>query len=59
MTDVDTTDERGKSSQGECEPSAERTTEKKKFVVPKVSVPVDVLEATTFFQVAASGGTNP
>ena len=32
---------------------------KKKFVVPEVSVPVDVLEATTFFQVAASGQTNP
>jgi hypothetical protein len=31
---------------------------KKRFVVPEVSVPVDVLEATTFFQVAASGGTN-
>lgn len=31
---------------------------KKEFVVPEVSVPVDVLEATTFFQVAASGGTN-
>jgi hypothetical protein len=31
---------------------------KKKFVVPEISVPVDVLEATTFFQLADSGATN-
>jgi len=31
---------------------------KKPFVEPEVSVPVDVLEATTFFQSATSGGTN-
>ena len=31
---------------------------KKKFVTPEISVPVDVLEATTFFQRAVSGGTN-
>jgi len=30
---------------------------KKKFVAPEVSVPVDVLEATTFFQLTTSGGT--
>ena len=30
---------------------------KKPFVEPEVSFPVDVLEATTFFQVAASGVT--
>jgi hypothetical protein len=29
--------------------------EKKKFVEPTVSFPTDVLEATTFFQVADSG----
>ncbi|HEY5837681.1 MAG TPA: hypothetical protein VIT19_01520 [Pyrinomonadaceae bacterium] len=34
------------------------TSAKKKFIVPEISVPVDVLEATTFFQLAASGGTN-
>jgi hypothetical protein len=28
---------------------------KKKFVPPVISVPVDVLEATTFFQAADSG----
>ena len=32
---------------------------KKKFVKPEISVPVDVLEATTFFQAADSGPTNP
>ena len=32
---------------------------KKVFVEPTISVPVDVLEATTFFQSATSGVTNP
>ena len=31
---------------------------KKVFVEPAISVPVDVLEATTFFQAATSGATN-
>ena len=31
---------------------------KKAFVEPTISVPVDVLEATTFFQAATSGATN-
>ena len=31
---------------------------KKPFVEPAISVPVDVLEATTFFQSATSGATN-
>ncbi len=30
---------------------------KKKFVEPELSVPVDVLEATTFFQAVDSGST--
>jgi hypothetical protein len=34
------------------------TTQKKPFVAPKISVPVDVLEATTFFQSVESGATN-
>jgi hypothetical protein len=37
---------------GEC------TEIKKVFVEPAISVPVDVLEATTFFQAATSGATN-
>jgi hypothetical protein len=31
---------------------------KKKFVEPEISQPVDVLEATTFFQAVDSGPTN-
>ena len=31
---------------------------KKQFVEPELSSPVDVLEATTFFQAASSGVTN-
>lgn len=31
---------------------------KKPFVEPAISVPVDVLEATTFFEVASSSVTN-
>jgi hypothetical protein len=37
---------------------AAEITEKKPFVDPKISVPVDVLEATTFFQSVESGATN-
>ena len=32
---------------------------KKTFVEPEVSVPVDVLDSTTFFQFTESGVTNP
>ena len=38
--------------------SGERSEIKKAFVEPTISVPVDVLEATTFFQAASSGATN-
>jgi len=38
--------------------STERSEMKKAFVEPTISVPVDVLEATTFFQAASSGVTN-
>jgi hypothetical protein len=31
---------------------------RKQFVEPEVSAPLNVLEATTFFQAATSGGTN-
>jgi hypothetical protein len=31
---------------------------KKKFIEPEISQPVDVLEATTFFQAVDSGPTN-
>ncbi|HEX8292171.1 MAG TPA: hypothetical protein VF570_10470 [Pyrinomonadaceae bacterium] len=35
---------------------SERAAGKKQFVEPTVSFPIDVLEATTFFQQADSGG---
>jgi hypothetical protein len=38
--------------------TGESTDSKKAFVEPTISVPVDVLEATTFFQAATSGATN-
>ena len=38
--------------------SGELNEHKKPFVEPAISVPVDVLEATTFFQAATSGATN-
>ena len=38
--------------------SGEGSEIKKVFVEPTISVPVDVLEATTFFQSATSGATN-
>ena len=38
--------------------SGEYSESKKVFVEPTISVPVDVLEATTFFQAATSGVTN-
>ncbi|HEX7810170.1 MAG TPA: hypothetical protein VF608_15650 [Thermoanaerobaculia bacterium] len=36
----------------------EQTPTKKLFVAPTISAPVDVLEATTFFQSVESGATN-
>ena len=38
--------------------SGESSEIKKVFVEPAISVPVDVLEATTFFQQATSNATN-
>ena len=41
----------------ESEVEGEAAVLKKPFVEPEVSFPVDVLEATTFFAPADSGGT--
>jgi len=42
----------------EVNPGAgEARTDKKEFVEPEVSFPVDVLESTTFFQLTDSGST--
>ncbi len=42
-----------------CDNQSERTEEskpnRKAFVTPQISAPVDVLEATTFFQITDSG----
>ena len=35
------------------------TSAKKLFIAPEISVPVDVLESTTYFQLTTSGPTNP
>jgi hypothetical protein len=40
---------------GETENSASA---KKNFIAPEISVPVDVLEATSYFQTTTSGPTN-
>lgn len=42
----------------EVTPQTPETAPKKPFVAPSISVPVDVLEATTFFQSVESGATN-
>jgi hypothetical protein len=42
----------------ESEPAEGSKSNRKKFVPPEISVPVDVLEATTFFQLTDSGATN-
>lgn len=47
-------------SHGEDENGArpsERAADRKQFVEPAVSFPIDVLEATTFFQLTDSGST--
>ena len=36
---------------------SERAADKRKFIEPAVSFPIDVLEATTFFQLTDSGST--
>ena len=52
-----------KNQQGETRPldgraeTAQASPAKKTFVEPAISQPVDVLEATTFFQTVDSGGT--
>ena len=45
-------------SEGQLEHAQDTSSPKKPFVTPKVSIPVDVLEATTFFQTADSGTSN-
>ena len=57
MVDKDLTKEAISTSESQSDPTAVSTA-KKAFVTPEISVPVDVLEATTFFQLTDSGATN-
>jgi hypothetical protein len=56
VDNVDSNKEAMGKSESPSDPT-EAKVAKKEFVVPEISVPVDVLEATTFFQVADSGAT--
>jgi hypothetical protein len=40
---------------GQSDPAEGSKTNRKSFVPPEISLPLDVLEATTFFQVTDSG----
>lgn len=44
-------------SEGHSDPTEAAQAAKKDFVIPEISMPVDVLEATTFFQLTDSGST--
>jgi hypothetical protein len=46
------------ASELQTEKTEDAPATRKPFVVPEISVPVDVLEATTFFQGATSGAAN-
>jgi hypothetical protein len=48
----------GEPQPPEAQAQTPTTRVKKAFVEPAISSPVDVLEATTFFQAVESGGTN-
>jgi hypothetical protein len=54
MTPQDPQQQTGRATADAIAPAAPA---RKPFVEPKISSPVDVLEATTFFQVVDSGGT--
>ena len=45
-------------SDNESVPTVGADADKKAFVEPEVSFPIDVLESTTFFQFTESGATN-
>jgi hypothetical protein len=44
-------------SESHSDPTEVTKAAKKEFVIPEISVPVDVLESTTFFQLTDSGAT--
>jgi hypothetical protein len=57
VDNVDLTPEAISTSESQSDP-ADVKSAKKEFVIPEISVPVDVLEATTFFQLTDTGATN-
>jgi hypothetical protein len=56
LTDQDQNPQGGKNESSENQ--APMPLKKRQFVEPEISQPVDVLEATTFFQAVDSGATN-
>ncbi len=46
-------------NEAEIANTADAAANKKAFVEPQVSFPIDVLEATTFFQLTDSGAVTP
>jgi len=54
LNEINTVEQAG----NQIETSSNEATPKRLFVEPEISVPVDVLEATTFFQASSSGATN-
>ena len=57
MDNVDSNKETMCKSESHSDPTAAAKAAKKDFVIPEISMPVDVLEATTFFQLTDSGST--
>ena len=58
MDNVDSNKETTSKSVSHSDPTEAAQAAKKEFVIPEISVPVDVLKATTFFQLTDSGATN-
>ncbi len=58
VDNADLTKEAISTSESQSDPTDAAKVVKKAFVIPEISVPVDVLEATTFFQLTDSGATN-
>lgn len=55
MDKADVTPDAVRICDNQSEPAEGSKSNRKEFVVPQISVPVDVLEATTFFQLTDSG----
>jgi len=58
LDNVDSNKEAMCKGESHSDPTESTKAAKKEFVIPEISVPVDVLKATTFFQLSDSGSTN-